>query len=318
MTRPGRLAGLACILGVSLLAACGGGGGTTPPVPGPSSNPGASSPPSSSPSPTASPTATPTPMNTATPTPAASSSPGPTPSPSALSWANAGMGRINGLDGQFKPGANGDKDTDDGDMMPGAPGALPQGGGQGPVGNTIDGISCDPSMSNNYHVHAFIGLYVNGQEIAIPDAVGVVGATGDKTDSNGWPNQEIYGTCFYHMHTHDASGMIHMEDPDPSGAPVTASLFTVGNFFDIWGLQVNATQFGPFAGPVTVYTSGQFPRTGCSNAPGSCDVGSNSYTLWTGNPLSIPLYMHEVVWFEVGSGNPDAAHLPGVHFATEQ
>lgn len=316
MSRPGRILTVACLFGVSLLAACGGGGGggSTPPVVSPSSNPGGSPPPTQSPTPAPTATPTPTPAPTATPTP----SPAPSSTPFAFSWVNAGMGRVNGLDGQFAPGNNGDKDTDDGDMMPGVAGALAQGGGQGPTGTTLDGISCDPTMSNTYHVHAFVGLFVNGTEIAIPDAIGIVGATGDRTDSNGWPNQEIYGTCFYHVHTHDASGMIHLEDADPSGAPVTASLFTLGNLLDIWGLNVNATQFGTFSGPVTVYTSGQFARTGCSNAPGSCDVGSNSYTLWTGDPHTIPLYMHEAVWFEVGTGNPDPLHLPGVHFATQQ
>lgn len=234
----------------------------------------------------------------------------------------AGEGKVNGADSQFKT-SNNDFDNRhgdyDGDLMPGDPGALPQGGGQGPVGNTVDNISCDTAMSNNYHVHAFVGLFVNGQEIAISDAIGIVRAGGDVTDPyTGWPNQEIYGDCFYHVHTHDASGMVHLEDPDTQGVPTTGSMFDAGNMFDIWGLQVNAGQFGPFSGPVTVYTSGQFSRDHQCTSNGVCEVGSNMYTLWTGDPAKVPMYSHEVIWYEVGTGNPDVTHLPGVSFATVQ
>lgn len=364
MIRAGRLATAACIVGVSLLAACGGGGGggATPPV-GPSGNPGPSSHPSGSPAPTATPTgsptsstspaptstptgaptatptpiatATPTPAPTATPTPAATPTPTATPNPSgtpfALTWEIAGQGatpKPNALDNQF---ANSNNTWDsrhgdyDGDMMPGDNGALPQGGGQGPLGSSVDGISCDAGMDNpEYHVHAYVGLYVNGQLVVIPDAIGIYYAAGDVTDPvTGWPNQEIYaGTsstpgCFYHIHTHDASGMIHLEDHSTSDN--TIALWTTGNLFDIWGLQVSPTQFGPFMGPVTVYTSGQQYRGGCSSTastPWQCEVGDSEYTQWTGDPRGIPIYSHEVIWYEVGTGNPDASHLPGVSFPT--
>jgi len=115
--------------------------------------------------------------------------------------------------------------------------------------------------------------------------------------------------------------MVHLEDPNPTGATINESLFTTGNMFDIWGLQVNAMQFGPFSGPMTIYTSGQFSRAyQCVNngSTSICEVGSNMYSLYTGDPMSIPVYSHEVIWFEIGTGNPDAAHLPGVSFATSK
>ena len=49
-----------------------------------------------------------------------------------------------------------------------------------------------------------------------------------------------------------------------------------------------------------------------------CDVGSNSYTQWTGGQAQIPIYSHEVIWYEIGSGNSDAAHLPGINFDIAQ
>ena len=137
--------------------------------------------------------------------------------------------------------------------------------------------------------------------------------------ATGWPNQEIYGDCFYHVHTHDDTGLVHLEDPNPTGATIQQSLFTTGNMFEIWGVQVNTMQFGPFSGPMTIYTSGQFSRADQCTGQGTssiCEVGSNMYSLYTGDPMSIPLYSHEVIWFEIGTGNPDVTHLPGVSFAT--
>ena len=207
--------------------------------------------------------------------------------------------------------------------MPGDAGALPQGGGQGPLGSgAVDGITCDATMSNNYHVHAFVGLYVNGQEIAIPDAIGLVNPYGESAaaaNTDYWKNQEIYANCYYHIHTHDASGLIHLEDPDPSSTPITGTLFTTGNLFDVWGLSVASDHFGAYQGVVSVYTSGQFSRNVSSCAGTTpCEVGSTNYTLWTGDPTQVPLYSHEVVWFVVGTGNPNALHLPGINFWTKQ
>lgn len=288
---------------VSALAACAGSGtGTTPPV-----STGAA------------------PQSVAAAPEAAT--PQPTITPFARSWRIAGEGKINGLDDQFKA-TNNDFDNrptqggEDGDLKAGDPGALPQGGGQGPLGSSIGGISCDSTMSNNYHVHAFVGLYVNGKEIAIPDAIGIVHAGGDVTDpSSGWPNQELYvgtGGCFYHIHTHDPSGMVHLEDPNPNHVSVNGTLFNIGQLFAIWGVHVNSTQFGPFNGPVKVYTSGQFSRANQCFGSVCNEVGSNMYSLWTGGAREIPLYSHEVIWYEVGTGNPDVAHLPGVSFAVRQ
>lgn len=251
-----------------------------------------------------------------------SPTPQPTITPFAYTWRIAGEGatpKPDEVDNAFVT-SNKDFDTThrgdyDGDLMPGDPGAIPAGGGQG---SAVDNISCDTTMSNNYHVHAFIGLYYNGKQIVIPDGLGIVNAGGDVTDgSTGWPNQEDYGTCFYHIHTHDDTGMIHLEDPNPTGATIDQSIFSTGNLFDIWGVQVSTSQFGPFSGPLAIYTSGQFSRAHqCVN--GLCEVGSNMYTQYLGDPMSIPIYSHEVIWFEIGTGNPDAAHLPGVSFAVSQ
>jgi hypothetical protein len=304
-------------------------GSTPTPVATPSATPSA---PPVTPTPVPTPTATPTPTPTPVPTPTATPTPTPTPTPSptptptpvptttpkphSFSYIEAGGGTVNGLDKMFRTSsANLSGDHFDGDLTPNDPGALPQGGGLGPTGNMVDGIPCDVSMDHpTYHVHAFIGMYYNGQEVALPDAIGIVNPHGDSPFTSP-PNQEIYGDCFYHLHTHDASGLVHIETRDSSD--VSASLYTVGEVLDIWGIGVTTGNFGPLQGPITIYTSGQFSRGPCSSsAPNSCIVNATTYTLWTGDATgySIPLYSHEVIWYEIGTGNPDAAHLPGINF----
>lgn len=303
------------------LASCGGGGdGSTVPVPagpstnpapGPSGTPASSASPLPSPTPTSAPTATPTPLPTATPTPAATATPMPSGGPDSQQTLHAGDGTINGTDDQFTP--------TDGDMTAGTAGAQPNGGGQGPTGATVDGIPCLTSMSNDYHVHAFVGAYVNGQEIAIPDAIGMYQPQQGELTYGGYPNQVEYATCFYEMHTHDASGMVHLEASSPTcgvaagptAPPCETSIFTLGNFFDIWGISVTPASFGPFQGPVTIYTSPQQYEHNCNP---NCYTGSSTYSLYTGDPSQIPLYSHEVVWILVGTGNPTGNQLPNIEW----
>ena len=197
---------------------------------------------------------------------------------------------INGLDGQFSPPVG---DT--------------SAGGQGPSLTKFDGIRCQPTMSNNYHVHAFIGLYVNGIEYAIPRGIGIIFPTD--------PNQlEILTAteCFYFTHTHDSTGIVHLEDYNKGVVekPPTTSHYVTGNIFNTWGITVNANQFGQFAGPVEVFTSGQMYRF----LPGTGGVvGENTLTQWTGDPAQIPVYENEVIWYLVGPTYPAA--LPSIDFA---
>jgi hypothetical protein len=211
--------------------------------------------------------------------------------------------------------------------MPGDADATAQGGGQGTVvdaGETFpwgDGIPPAKSMSHEYHVHAFLGLMVNGQEIAIPDGVGMVNPGGDADPTNpctgGAPNFECYADWFYYIHTHDPSGAIHLEAPTPTCGAASnftvacnMSLFTLGNVLDVWGISMSATNFGHFTGPVSVYTSPQ-KYTTCGNP---CYTPSNQYSLYTGDPRAIQLFSHSVIWIVVGTQPDRPASLPNVEW----
>ncbi len=78
----------------------------------------------------------------------------------------------------------------------------------------VDNISCDNLEQTAIHYHAHVTVYINGSLVQIPQQIGIA------------PD----GSCFYWMHTHDSSGVIHIEAPQGRD-------FTLGNFFHIWGEQ---------------------------------------------------------------------------------
>lgn len=59
--------------------------------------------------------------------------------------------------------------------------------------------------------------------------------------------------CLYWLHTHEEVGIIHIESPIEQD-------FTLGQFFDIWGKPLNATQAGELKaseGMLRYYVDGQ-------------------------------------------------------------
>jgi hypothetical protein len=201
----------------------------------------------------------------------------PTPMPSTIVLKS---GAVIGADNRFTP--------NDGDASSGG------------NGQTVDGIPCASSMvENKYHVHAFVGILVNKLQIGVPDAVGLYQYG---PDVNGYTNA---AKCFYYIHTHDATGMIHIESP--STASLGSSIFTLKNLLDVWGMGLSSSAFGPFAGTVHVFVATTPLR----------NIYSGTYAAFTGDPHTIKLYSHEAIWIEVGSSYFTASQLPKIRFYTE-
>ena len=82
----------------------------------------------------------------------------------------------------------------------------------------IDGVYCDTLEQLSYHIHAHLTIYIDGQNVPLVANTGIapVGVTS---------NASV--TCYYWLHTHDASGVIHIESP-------TTRLYPLSDFFDIW------------------------------------------------------------------------------------
>ncbi len=166
-------------------------------------------------------------------------------------------GGIVGLDDTFNP-VDGDTPT----------------GGQGQV---VDGIDC--GLHNiRYHIHFHVSLFVNGSRTALPDTIGI---RNPGPEVNGFTTS---GSCFYHLHTHDAAGLIHVE------APAVAS-YTLGQFFDIWGQPLSQTNVAGHTGTVQIYVAGP-------SSAGSLSTGA--FVPYTGDPRAIPAAPHEEVVLEVG------------------
>jgi hypothetical protein len=135
---------------------------------------------------------------------------------------------------------------------------------QGGRGQDVDGIPCQTNEGVQLHIHSHLAIIVHGELVQIPQAIGVQPIP---------PN----GGCLYWIHTHDNSGVIHVESGSvqaPNGGP-----YTLGMFFDIWGQTLSRDQIGPFKGPVTAY------------------VNSQPYE---GDLRAIPLRSHQRIVLEVG------------------
>jgi hypothetical protein len=100
---------------------------------------------------------------------------------------------------------------------------------------TIDGIQCNVVEQLLFHIHAHLDIIINGVYFLVPSQIG------------------IPGNCFFWLHTHDESGIIHIE------SPVNRD-YTLGQFFDIWNKKLNNDQIFNYVAnannPLTVYVNG--------------------------------------------------------------
>ncbi len=86
----------------------------------------------------------------------------------------------------------------------------------------VDNVYCDQQEQTAFHIHAHLTMYINGQALPLPAQIGIA-----KDQS-----------CLYWLHTHDTSGVIHIE------APANHS-FTLGNFLDEWSTQFSTLGYAP-------------------------------------------------------------------------
>jgi hypothetical protein len=126
----------------------------------------------------------------------------------------------------------------------------------------VDGIYCDQQEQGAFHIHAHLSMYIDGQPVQIPQNMGIA------SDNS----------CLYWLHTHDTSGVIHIEAP-------ANHTFTLGNFFDEW-----ANQFSSL------------------NYPSQLDLnGWTAYVdgkLYTGDFHKIPLGAHMLITLAYNTPNP--------------
>ena len=81
-----------------------------------------------------------------------------------------------------------------------------------PLYPVVDNISCDSLEHSAFHIHAHLSIYIDGQSVGVPQNVGVA------SDQS----------CLYWLHTHDSTGVIHIE------APAANEGYKLGTFFKEW------------------------------------------------------------------------------------
>lgn len=76
--------------------------------------------------------------------------------------------------------------------------------------NPVEGVQCDPVEALVFHIHAHLDVIVDGKSSTVPAGIGIE------------PN-----VCLYWLHTHNTSGVIHIESP----REIT---FTLAQFIEVW------------------------------------------------------------------------------------
>lgn len=129
-------------------------------------------------------------------------------------------------------------------------------------GKVIDGVvGCDSSgMVPGYHVHMHLAMYDAGKPVTLPALIGF------NTNHD----------CLYWLHTHDPTGIIHLEAPHHL-------VPTLGNFFDVWGQPLSRTQMATKS-----VKSGQRMEVFVNMKP------------YHGNPRDIKLTPHATITLEIG------------------
>lgn len=157
-------------------------------------------------------------------------------------------------------------------------------------GRTVDGVQCQASESVVYHIHVALTLYKNGSKTFVPAYVGIPYSkrinTGSAANATSSPN-----ICLYWLHTHDSSGVVHVESP-------TQRTYTLGQFLDIWRNTSVADAAGGFSKFVAV--NGSFPAALAKAAPGSIHSYVNGKAV-SGSYRDITLTAHKLITVEIGS-----------------
>jgi hypothetical protein len=109
------------------------------------------------------------------------------------------------------------------------------------------------------HIHQHLDIFVNGKRMPVPANIGIYD-----------------GEFLTELHTHDPSGIMHLESP-------VAEHFTLGQFFGVWGVRLNADCVGGYCRqvtPWTVYVNGQ---------------------PYSGDPATLDLKSHQEIAFVIGT-----------------
>jgi hypothetical protein len=125
------------------------------------------------------------------------------------------------------------------------------------------GVTALGSEGTVEHIHQHLDIFVNGKHVTVPALIGIYD-----------------GQYITELHTHDTSGVMHVESPVKRN-------FTLGQFFGVWGVRLDSNCIGGYCKPQTpwrVYVNGL-------NQPG--------------NPAELVLKKHQEIAMVIGDKRPN-------------
>jgi hypothetical protein len=128
-------------------------------------------------------------------------------------------------------------------------------------GQPVANVKCETSEQLATHYHAHLDILYQGQPVKVPAQVGIM------------------PTCLYWLHTHDETGVIHIEAPKSE----SSRQFKLGDFFKVWGQPLSSTQVATIK-----VGSGEQVKAWVNGQP------------YTGDPANVPLASKEQVVIEIG------------------
>ena len=136
-------------------------------------------------------------------------------------------------------------------------------------------IGLDPLTEEGQvvHIHQHLDIFVEGKRVTVPANIGI----------------DESGKFIAALHTHGTDGILHVESP-------TASSYSLGQFFAVWGLRLDRRCIG-----------------------GRCATGGKRLAAWVdGKPLDadptrIVLAEHQVIVLAYGAPAQDPDPVPATH-----
>jgi hypothetical protein len=121
---------------------------------------------------------------------------------------------------------------------------------------TVGGVGC--LVNQNFHQHSLVSIYKDGVRQGLPSNIG-------------------RGACDYELHTHDVTGMVHIETD-------VAKKFSLGQFFAVWNQPLGAAGTAGLGSPVRFYL-----------------IENDQLTRYTGDPALLELVAHREIVIIGGS-----------------
>jgi hypothetical protein len=126
-----------------------------------------------------------------------------------------------------------------------------------------------PVEATTLHIHQHLDLYLDGRKVPVPAGIGIDPTVG-----------------FAPLHTHDASGVIHVESP-------IVRTYTLGQLFAVWGVRFTPSCLGGYCAgdgrQLRVYVNGRPYR---------------------GDPTTLPLAPHQELVVAFGTGDQLPSPVP--------